>query len=45
MFTDQPIRLECSPGNFVFRAHTNGVELIWHDYDGAEAYRETIDLR
>lgn len=35
----------CNDEHFVFRAHTNGVELIWHDYDGAEAYRETIDLR
>jgi hypothetical protein len=44
VFTDQPLRLENSPGNFVFRASTNGVELVWHDYDGAEAYREVIGL-
>jgi hypothetical protein len=31
-----PIREEDSPGNYVLRESTNGVEFVWFDADGGE---------
>ena len=42
VFTGDLLRFEDSPGNISFRASTNDFELIWHDWDGAEALRQTF---
>lgn len=36
VFLGGPIREEDSPGNYIFRASTNGADFVWFDGDGGE---------
>jgi hypothetical protein len=44
MFTAERIRLEASPGNYILREVSSGLELVWHDADGAEALLSQVRL-
>lgn len=42
IFSQGRLRLEASPGNFTLEASSDGLDLVWHDFDGFPAFRESI---
>ncbi|MCC6233810.1 MAG: DUF2330 domain-containing protein [Verrucomicrobiales bacterium] len=41
-FTGRPMRFEASPGNLEVEYAANRLDLVWYDFDGAEAFRYDI---
>jgi hypothetical protein len=41
-FTGERLRVEDSPGNIRFRSTTNGLDMIWYDFDGAPGFTNQV---
>jgi hypothetical protein len=41
-FTGEPLRIEKSPGNIWLQPATNGLEMIWFDFDGAPGFTNEV---
>jgi len=41
-FTGEPLRMEKSPGNVWLQPSTNGLEMIWFDFEGAPGFTSEV---